>query len=306
MATLIIIGGTGELGRKTVQAAQSTDHSGWSANIIATYHNNPPPHYHSRVTWTPLDCSDQKAVRSLIASQTALGAVIYCAVPKHGGAAGKGGDSVRIGIVDDVVNCAEASVMVGARFVAVSTDLVYDGQLPLGQRYVEDSIPSPLNAYGKYKVEMEQRLGRLSGGVVIARTSLILTMDKGPDYGKGVRFVVDCLQGKHGEIEIFTDELRNMSFADDLGLALVELAKKDCAFKGGIINLVSDEVTTRWELTKRVAVKLGLEDKLGGIVKSGLSAESGLNRPLNCALSTELRNRVLKTNIRGLSERLPL
>eukprot|EP00177_Eucheuma_denticulatum_P005734 GFKZ01010453.1.p1 GENE.GFKZ01010453.1~~GFKZ01010453.1.p1 ORF type:complete len:307 (-),score=42.05 GFKZ01010453.1:387-1307(-) len=306
MATLIIIGGTGELGRKTVEAAQSADETGWPGNIIATYHNSPPPHYHSRVTWMPLDCSDQKAVRSLIASQNALGAVIYCAVPKHGGAAGKGGDSVRVGIVDDVVNCAEACVMVGARFVAVSTDLVYDGRLPVGQRYCEGSLPAPINAYGRYKVEMEDRLGRLSGSVVIARTSLILTMDKGGDYGKGVRFVVDCLEGKHGEIEIFTDELRNMSFADELGLALVELAKKDCPLKGGVINLVSDEVTTRWELAKRVAAKLGMEDKLGGVVKSGLSAKSGLDRPLNCALSTELRSRVLKTNIRGLSERLPL
>lgn len=306
MATLIIIGGTGELGRKAVQAAQSTGETGWPGNIIATHHHSPPPHYHPRVTWTPLDCSDQKAVRSLIASQTGLGAVIYCAVPKHGGAAGKGGDSVRVGIVDDVVNCAEASVMVAARFIAVSTDLVYDGRLPVGQRYCEASLPAPCNAYGRYKVEMEERLGRLSGGVVIARTSLILTMDKGGEYGKGVRFVVDCLEGKHGEIEIFTDELRNMSFADDLGLALVELAKRDCPFKGGVINLVSDEVTTRWELAKRVAAKLGMEDKLGGVVKSGLSAKSGLDRPLNCALSTELRNRVLKTNIRGLSERLPL
>lgn len=208
-----------------------------------------------------------------------------------------------MGIVDDVINCAEAVVMVGARFVAVSTDLVFDGELPAGKLYDEGSVALPRNAYGKYKKEMEDKLLQLSGQVVIARTSLILTVDGG--FGKAVQFVVDCLEGKHGEIEIFTDELRNMSFSDDLGRALVELGKKRCQFSG-VIHLVSDEVTNRWDLTQRLAKRLGMEDKLGVTARSGLSANSGLNRPLNCGLSTELRRKVLETNIRGVSERLPL
>lgn len=302
MSTLIIIGGTGELGKKVVEAAISGTAVGWPGNVIATFFSSPPEVHHNRVTWAKLDCGDHKAVRSLLAEQASLGAVLYCAVPKHGGAAGKGGDTVRAAIVDDVVNCAEAVVLLGARFVAVSTDLVFDGRIPSEQVYTEKSQTCPPNPYGKYKAEMERRLMELSGKIVIARTSLILTVDEGA-YGKGAQFVVDCLLGKHGEIEIFTDELRNMSFSDDLGLAMVELAKDECGHVG-FIHMVSDEITNRWELAKLLAKKLGIEEKLGVHAKSGLSAESGLNRPLNCSLSTELTQVVLKTKIRGVTERL--
>lgn len=63
------------------------------------------------------------AIRETIMKVNPTG-VIYCAVPKHGGAAGKGGDKVMNGIVDDVVAAAEASVIIGARFIAISTDQV--------------------------------------------------------------------------------------------------------------------------------------------------------------------------------------
>lgn len=302
MSTLIIIGATGELGRKTVEAACAEDGTGWHGEIIATYYSSAPKSLCSRVKWQKLDCSDHKEVRTLLASQASLGAVAYCAVPKHGGAAGKGGQAVRTGIVDDVVNAAEAVVMLGARFVAISTDLVFDGNIPAGDLYNEKSTTCPPNPYGKYKVDMEERLSGLSGKVVIARTSLILTLDE--DYtGKGVQFVVDCMDGKHGEIEIFTDELRNMSFSDDLGKAIVELAKAECSHVG-VVHMVSDDITNRWELAKLLARKLGKEHMLGKYAKSGLSAKSGLNRPLNCGLSTKLVKSVLKTRIRGVSERL--
>lgn len=302
MATLIIIGATGELGKETLEAAIARDGTGWPGKIIATYNNSAPHKFHKRISWDKLDCADHKSVRELLAAQSRLGAVLYCAVPKHGGAAAKGSDSVRAGIVDDVVNCAEAVVMLGARFVAVSTDLVFDGKLPEGERYEEGAVTCPPNPYGKYKAEMERRLLGLSGKVVVARTSLILSME-GERYGKGVQFVVDCLEGKRGEIELFTDEWRNMSFADDLGKAMVELGREECRHTG-LIHMVSDEVTNRWELANLLATKLGLEDKLGVMAKSGLSSQSGLNRPLNCALSTKVRQAVLKTQIRGISERL--
>lgn len=305
MPSLLIIGGTGELGEQTVAAAKATDGTGWDGEVIATYRLSAPKQTKG-VTWVRLNCDDHKALRSFIANQDSIGAVIYCAVPKHGGASGKGGETVRTGIIDDVVNCAEASVMVGARFVAVSTDLVFDGNLPEGQSYDESSPTCPPNPYGKYKQEMERQLLTLGGNVVIARTSLILTVGDEKllhSHGKGIQFVVDCIKGKHGEIELFEDELRSMSFSDDLGKAFVELGKKECQHRG-IIHLVSDEVTNRWELAKLLAKKLGMEEQLGKTAKSGLSKESGLNRPLNCGLNTKVKNSVLKTKIRGISERL--
>lgn len=298
--SLIIIGATGELGLQTLSAALADDGTGWPGSITATYHTSAPPHLNLRVTWVCLDCSDHKAVRELLAAQARLGAVLYCAVPRHGGAAGKGGDAVRAGIVDDVLHCAEGVVMLGARFVAVSTDLVFDGKLKAGERYKETDATCPINPYGRYKEEMERRLLGLSGEVVVARTSLILSIE-GEQYGKGVQFVVDCLDGRKGEIEIFEDELRNMSFADDLGRAMLELG---AGAGKGIVHMVSDEVSNRWVLAKLLAKRLGKEELLGKWAKSGLSKDSGLNRPLNCALDAEGTHKMFKTRIRGITERL--
>lgn len=303
MSTLIIIGGTGELGRKTVAAAEATDENGWSGDIIATYRSSAPRRTSGRVQWQSLDCADHSQVRSLLASQASLSTVLYCAIPKGGNASAKPNESLRAGIVDDVLNCAEAVAMMGARFIAVSTDLVFDGKLDGGLTYGEDSETGPVNAYGEYKAQMERRLLSVSGNIVIARTSLILTWDEDGGYGKGMQFVVDCIKGKHGEIELFTDEVRNMSFADDLGRAMVELGKEDCKHIG-IVHMVSDENTNRWELAKLVAKQLGLEDLLGRYARSGLSTASGMLRPLNCSLSTKLRATVLKTKIQGISQRL--
>lgn len=305
MSTLIVIGGTGELGRKTVQAAEATDGTGWKGKIIATYKTSAPKQTSKRVQWHCLDCGDHKSVRSFLLSQEQIGSVLYCAIPKGGNASAKHNDVLRNGIVEDVVNCAEAVTILGVRFVAVSTDLVFNGQLPADQTYDEESPTCPINAYGEYKAEMEKRLLSICGKIVIARTSLILTMDDGEEYGKGLQFVVDCVRGKFGAIELFTDELRNMSFADDLGVAMVELGQPDCEHRG-VVHMVSDEITNRWELAKLMAKRMGMEEKLanGNTAKSGLSSQCGLsNRPLNCSLS-KLRATVLKTKIRGITERL--
>lgn len=310
MATLIIIGGTGELGRKTVAAAEATDGTGWEGNIVATYKSSNPSKT-SRVIWESLDVSDHQSVRSLLLSQeSSQTSVLYCAIPKGGNASAKKNDKLRYGIVDDVIHCAEAVALMGGRFVAVSTDLVFDGNLNKDQCYDENSTTNPINAYGMYKSEMEKRLLSVSGSIVIARTSLILSMDKlngdnEYNFGKGMKFVVDCVLGKHGEIELFTDELRNMSFADDLGKAMVELGQLSCNHVG-LIHMVSDECTNRWELAKLIAKYLGHDHLIGKFAKSGLCSQTDMSntRPLNCRLCTKTRCNVLKTHIRGITERL--
>jgi len=228
--------------------------------------------------------------------------VVYCAVPKHKGANQKAGDSsIRAGIVDDVVSAAEAAAMCGAKFVAVSTDLVFDGHLIPGEKYTVSSQVCPTNQYGKYKAEMERQLAQISGNIIIARSSLILTLPN----GRAVQFVRDAIDGKHGKIELFSDELRNMSFSDDLGKALVELAGK-CVTHRGIVHIVAGETTNRWELAKLLAQKYDMVEKIHSreYAVVGLSKNSGMNRPLNCALDDTLTKKILKTKIRGVTERL--
>lgn len=308
LGSLLIVGGSGELGRATVVAACAS--GGWEGKVCATYRSGLPQDLEGtkKVEWVHLDCSDHKEMRAVLASSRRIASVIYCAVPKHRGANAGDDVVVRNGIVEDVAAAAEAAAMCGARFVAVSTDLVYDGKLPAGELYPIDAPTCPIGAYGRYKVEMEKRLADISGSIVIARSSLILTLGdekRNMKPGKAIQFVLDAIEGKHGKIELFEDELRCMSFADDLGAALVEIASPDSNVTG-IVNLVSDEVANRWMLAKLLAKKYSLTDKIdcGQYAVSGLSKDSGLNRPLNCALDSTQTKDKLKTKIRGISERL--
>lgn len=314
--SVLVTGASGELGFQVVLKAAQV--SSPFDKVFATYYRSPPSDSERKATanveWIRLDCSDHAAARELL-KKTAACAIVYCAVPKHGGANGKGGDTVYSGIVTDVVNLASAKPS-SARFVALSTDLVYDGKIAEGKRYTEEDAVSPTNAYAQAKVDMERQLAAIEN-VVVARTSLILTMADEPSdtavrlsHGKGVKFVIDAMDGvlSNGSepFQVFTDEKRNMSFSDDLAAALTQLASPSCEFEG-IVHLVADEVTTRYELACRLARRRSKEDCIGKTFVAALSAESGMNRPLNCALDSSRLNHLLAgtgVRIRGLSERL--
>jgi len=66
--------------------------------------------------------------------------------------------------------------------------------------------------------------------------------------------------------------------------------------------LVSDEITHRYDLALKLAKLWGSDDAK---VKPGLSALSGLNRPLNLSLdTTKVKVFLKKTRLRGVTEYL--
>src|SRR5438132_7090004 len=65
-------------------------------------------------------------------------------------------------------NLLAAAVAVGARFVLISTDLVFDGRRGW---YREDEPPNPTLPYGAWKAELERDVAAAGG--VVARTSLV-------------------------------------------------------------------------------------------------------------------------------------
>ena len=64
---------------------------------------------------------------------------------------------------------AEAAERHGSRLIQISTDCVFSGDLPLGERYGEEWVPDPRDAYGQTKL-----LGEIAGdGHLTLRTSII-------------------------------------------------------------------------------------------------------------------------------------
>jgi len=279
---LLVVGGSGELGRQIVAAAAGA----W--DVHATYLTRPPSA--PGATWHRLDIADRQAVRALV-TQVGTAAVIHAAVSGHTQARAASDADFRTAIVDGGRYVAEAAAQEGARCIVLSTDLVFDG---VRGNYAEGDPPNPRTLYGQAKADMERALLALETDLAIARTSLILTLEP---MGKHVDWIVAAL--RRGERRtLFTDELRCPVWSDELAAALLELVRLDYR---GLLHVAGPEVTHRYALGLALAAHFGLDP---APIVPGLSAESGLNRPLNCTLDSRRAYALLKTPIRGVSARL--
>jgi dTDP-4-dehydrorhamnose reductase len=278
---LLVVGGSGELGRQVVAAAGAWD-------VHATYLTRPPSA--PGATWYPLDIADRQAVRALV-TQISPTAIIHAAVSGHTQSRAASDADFRTAIVDGGRYLAEVAAEEGARCIVLSTDLVFDGKQG---NYSEEDPPNPILLYGQAKADMERALLAMETDLAIVRTSLILTLEP---MGKQVDWIVAAL--RRGEQRtLFTDELRCPVWSDELAAALLELAALDYR---GLLHIAGPEATHRYALGLALAAHFGLDP---APIVPGLSAESGLNRPLNCTLDSRRAYALLKAPIRGVSARL--
>jgi dTDP-4-dehydrorhamnose reductase len=278
---LLVLGGRGELGRQVTLAA-----GGW--DVHTTYFTRPSPG--SDATWHRLDVADPHAVQRLMA-QLRPNAVIHAAVSDRDRGKFVSDADFYAAIVDGGRYVAESAAEVGARCVVLSTDLVFDGEKG---DYTEQDAPHPKMPYGQAKADMEHAVLALGTDAVIVRTSLILTLQP---IGRHVAWIVDALrQGERRDL--FTDELRCPIWSDELAAAVLELASIDYR---GLLHVAGPEVTHRYALGMALAHHFGLDTSP---ISPALSAESGLNRPLDCSLNCSRAYALLKTPIHGVSHRI--
>ena len=280
---LLVVGGSGELGRQIVAAAGAWD-------VHATFLTRPAHASAPGATWHRLDIADRQAVRALVA-QVGPAAVIHAAVSGHTQARAASDVDFITSIVDGGRYVAEAAAEADTRCIALSTDLVFDG---VRGNYAEEDPPNPIMLYGQAKADMERALLAMETDLAIVRTSLILTLEP---MGKHVDWIVSAL--RRGERRtLFTDELRCPVWSDELAAALLELARLDYR---GLLHVAGPEVTHRYALGLALAAHFGLDP---APIVPCLSAASGLNRPLNCTLNSSRAYALLKTPIQGVSARL--
>lgn len=277
---LLVLGGSGELGHQVVLAA-----NGW--DVHATFLTRPGRT--SSAAWYRLGVVDHQSTRRLIA-QLRPDVVIHTAVSDRDRAKFSSDADFHAAIVDGGRVVAGAAAEEGARCIVLSSDLVFDGK---HGNYTEEHPPSPIMPYGHAKADMEGALLAMRTELVIVRTSLILTLEP---MGRHAAWIVDALQ--RGErLDLFTDELRCPIWSDELAAALLELAVLDYR---GLLHVAGPEVTHRYALGLALADFFSLDSTL---IVPALSAESGLNRPLNCTLDCSRACAMLKTPIYGMSAR---
>jgi dTDP-4-dehydrorhamnose reductase len=143
-----------------------------------------------------------------------------------------------------------------ARVVHYSTDYVFDGAG--GAPYAEGAVAIPLNAYGRSKLEGEERLLAVGADALVIRTSWVI----GPVGDNFARRILR-LAATRDELSIVTDEISAPTNSLDLAAATAKLVgRADVGAWGGTprLHLAGGGAATRFEYA---AFVLGVAEAAG-------------------------------------------
>jgi dTDP-4-dehydrorhamnose reductase len=167
---------------------------------------------------------------------------------------------------------AEASRLVGAHLLTVSTDYVFDGTLD--RPYNEWDEPRPMSVYGLSKLAGEREAG---DGATVVRTSWVCGR-----HGGNIVKTILRLAGGEGPIRFVDDQHGCPTEARDLAGMIVELA---LARRPGIFHVTNQGPTTWYELARCVVEWAGGDTaRVEPIKTADLSPPRPATRPANSVL----------------------
>jgi dTDP-4-dehydrorhamnose reductase len=225
------------------------------------------------MTRQELDIADPDAVSNTIRS-TRPDAVINCAAFTDVDGAESKPDASKAANDTGVRNLAAATKEVGARFVTISTDYVFDGSNT--GFYTEEDQPNPKGVYGATKRDGEIAAAGANPDSVIVRSGWI--------YGSGgTNFlsVMHRLLGDGKKIKAISDSYGTPTYAGDLAKRLRELAALNAT---GIFHVTnSGEGTTYFGFAEKVCELAGFDK---GLVEP--VSHTSLQRPAPRPVSSKL------------------
>jgi dTDP-4-dehydrorhamnose reductase len=276
---LLVVGAAGQLGGELArQALRAGD------EVHGTYRTRPPSV--PGLLSAPLDKTDPVAVDRLVGSlrpdavidTAALHNVDYCeAHPDEAHRVNRDGSATL----------AAAARAVGARFVFVSTDYVFDGR---GHPpYAEEDPPRPISVYGASKLAGEQAVLAAHPGAAVARPSVVYSWvppeAAGPtSSGKPLNFaswlVHETRRGR--PLRIVRDQVGSPTLAEDLAAALLALVGHDAR---GLFHTAGATAVNRYEFAQRLLRAVDLPtDGLSAITTAEL--KQAARRPPDSSLRT--------------------
>lgn len=267
---LLVVGGSGLLGREVVRQAQRA-----GVRVAATFHRRRPGL--AGVDWRALDIRRRDDVTALV-ERLRPATVVNAAYRQADWAT----------TADGATHVAAAAVAVGARLVHVSSDAVFSG---LAGRYDERCAPDPTTPYGAAKAAAETAVEGLDPGAVVARTSLIIG-----DGDSSHEAYVRALASGAADGVLFTDDVRCPVHVADLASALLELAGSPYP---GVHHVAGADAVSRHELGVLIARRDGLDE---GALPTGLRAGSGLAGGLDVRLDCAMTQSRLAGRLRGARE----
>ncbi len=153
--------------------------------------------------------------------------------------------------IEGTLNLIQQLVDEGVKPVFFSSDNVFDGKTGL---YDDESLPNPLNEYGRHKAEVELRVKDIcqDGNFLIVRMSKVFSLNKGD--GTLLDEMASTLHSG-GMIQAADDQLFSPVLVSDVVNIVTALQIKNVT---GVVNVSSPETWSRYDLALAMAQCMGI------------------------------------------------
>lgn len=296
---VLITGANGLLGQALVALL-----SGMARyDVLATALGSEPRIHASSCGYVPMDVTDRRGIRRIF-QDFAPSVVINCAAMTNVDRCETDREvcwNINAVAVKDL---ARECRLIGARFVQISTDFVFDGN---GGPYDEAERPNPVNTYGTAKLAGEnaaRECGLRKWAVI--RTNVVYGTAQGLPRTNFALWVVEQLSAGR-MIRVYTDQVRTPTYVEDLACGIELLVRYG---KTGTYNLSGRELVSMYDFAGAVAHAFGLPNELILPTDSGTMKQAA-SRPLRTGLlilkaETELgfRPRSMQDALNQLRSRL--
>ncbi len=194
-------------------------------------------------------------------------AIVNCAAVSSPDTVNLSPENAKLVNVGGAHRLASIASHIGARFIHISTDMVFDGKK---SPYRSTDVPNPLSEYGKQKLEAEKKVLSVSEeNIVVLRITLIngnSPSGKRSQHEKILRGLA-----KQKTLTFFDDEIRQPCSSENTGDAVVELLERPQL--NGLFHWAGTEEVSRYELAIRILGHFGINSEkiIRGSVQTALT-----------------------------------
>ena len=286
MKTILLIGGSSFIG------LQCLPYFSKQYNCYATYYKNKIEVNDSKIL--QLDLHDKEKTEKLIFS-VKPDVIILCSAISTLVEEKEFEKEIEEININAVKNVSEASKVIAAKLILISTDCVFSGE---NGPYKESDVVSPKQLYGVTKKEAEKIVRELSDYAII-RTSLVYGW---PQQFQHDNFVTNLIKKirKREEFSAHLDMYRTPTYVSDISKAISNIIKNHLK---GTFHAAAPEFVNMFDFGLKVCEVFNLsKDQL----KASFAPEEYRQRPkragLYCKKSEEQLNIKFKTIEEGLQE----
>ena len=188
-----------------------------------------------------------------------------------------------------------------ARLVHLSSEQIFNGSR--ATPYSADDAPSPINLYGRQKLESERAVHAAAAKFAVTiRAPLLMGDSLGGRRSVHERLLGDWAAGKTAKL--YVDELRQPCTAENLAEVIVELCERRDVC--GVFHWAGAEVISRHALGRRIREHFKLTEKQAPIspVTRAETPDAAKKRQANLALDIAPLAQKLKTKPQTIAEQL--